>query len=155
VQTLEKVSRMSFEGMYTFGLLLVGLVIAVILGAVVYLAARNRRVRRETGREFRIAEVPVGTTPEESTQNTAERVAPREPRREFYKSMGLETTEDMKLRGYSIAEYRDELGGTQVRPDSGFIAAIKSYRQPDDESGTTSPLVRWRTCWSSCWRTTR
>ncbi len=45
--------------------------------------------------------------------------------------MGLETSEEMKLCIYSMAEYRDELGGTTQ--DNGFRAALKAYRQLDDE----------------------
>ncbi len=36
----------------------------------------------------------------------------------------------MKIRIYSIAEYRDELGG--IERDDGFEAALKVYRQFDD-----------------------
>ena len=64
----------------------------------------------------------------------------REPRREFYKSMGLETTEDMKLRVYSVEEYRDELGGARTTRGSDLVAAIKAYRQLlDDEWYEYSP----------------
>jgi hypothetical protein len=82
---------MSFEGIFTFELLLVVLVVAVTLGGFLYLATRDRRIRRETDREVGTADVPVGTAPEESIENTAERVAPHEPR-EFYKSIGLEAS---------------------------------------------------------------
>jgi hypothetical protein len=57
-------------------------------------------------------------------------------RREFYKSMVLETTEEMKVRVYSVEEYRDELGGAS---EGGFVAALKAYRQLDDEWIDYSP----------------
>ena len=88
---------MSFETIFMFELLLAAVVVAVISGGVIYLAIRNRRTRHETGGEVGKADVTVDTTPEESTEDTAER-APREPRREFYKSMGLET---------SVLEYKN------------------------------------------------
>ncbi len=47
--------------------------------------------------------------------------------------MGLETSEEMKIRIYSI-EYRDELGG--IKRDDGFEAALKVYRQFDEYSGS-------------------
>ena len=88
---------MSFETIFMFELLLVAVVVAVILGGVIYLATRNRRTRHETGREIGKADVTVGTAPEEPTEDTGER-APREPRREFYKSMGLDA---------SVPEYKN------------------------------------------------
>lgn len=51
--------------------------------------------------------------------------------------MGLETSEEMKIRIFSIAEYRDDLGGT--KRDNGFKAALKTYRQLDDEWYDYSP----------------
>jgi hypothetical protein len=42
--------------------------------------------------------------------------------------MGLETTEDMKLRRYSVEEYRNELGGTLAESNGNFVAALKAYR---------------------------
>ena len=129
---------MSSESIFMFELLLAAVVVAVILGGVIYLAIHNRRTRHETGGEVGKADGTVGTAPEERTEDTAER-APREPRREFYKSMGLETTEDMKLRLYSIEEYRDELGGTRADSDSGIVAAAKAYRHLDHEWHDYSP----------------
>ena len=80
-----------------FELLLVAVVVAVVLGAVIYLATRDRRTQHETGREVGKVDVTVGTAPEEPTEDTVER-ATREPRREFYKSMGLEE---------SVSEYEN------------------------------------------------
>jgi hypothetical protein len=128
----------SFETIFMFELLLAAVVVAAILGGVIYLAIRNRRTRHETGREVGKADGIVGTAPEEPTEDTLGR-APREPRREFYKSMGLETTEDMKIRLYSIDEYRNELSGTHAGPDGRFVAATKAYRQLDDEWYDYSP----------------
>jgi hypothetical protein len=128
----------SFETIFMFELLLVAVVVTVILGGVIHLATRDRRARHETGREVGKADVTVGTAPEEPTEDTVER-ASRQPRREFYKSMGLETTEDMKIRLYSIDEYRNELSGTHAGPDGRFVAATKAYRQLDDEWYDYSP----------------
>ncbi len=45
----------------------------------------------------------------------------------------------MKLRMYSVEEYRDELGGTRAGSNGGFVAALKAYRQLDDEWVEYSP----------------
>ncbi len=53
--------------------------------------------------------------------------------------MGLETTEDMKLRLYSIEQYRNGFGGAHTAGGNDFLAAIKAYRQLDDEWVEYSP----------------
>jgi hypothetical protein len=54
--------------------------------------------------------------------------------------MGLETSEDMKLRLYSSAEYESELGGeSYALSASGFLAALKAYRMLDGEWYDYSP----------------
>lgn len=123
---------MSFDMVFTLELLLVAVLVVAAIAGAVYLVLANRRTRLETGREVGTADIPVGAAPDEPAGSPAER-APRQPRREFYKSMGLETTEEMKIYLYSIEEYRDELGGTDAEPDSGFVAALKAYRLLDDE----------------------
>lgn len=132
---------MSLDTMFTFLLLLVVVVVAVAVGGAVYIAVANRRIRRETGRQVGTADIPVGAGPGEEADSptSREETSGREPRREFYKSMGLETTEDMKLRVYSVEEYREELGGSHTARGSGFVAAIKAYRQLDDEWYAYSP----------------
>ncbi len=133
---------MSLDTMFTLEVVLVVVLVAAAAGGAIYLALSNRRARREMGGEVGTTGVPVGTAPEESAEDTIERVeraALRERRREFYKSMGLETMEDIKLRLYSIEEYQDELGGSHARPDSGFVAATKAYRQLDEEWYDYSP----------------
>ncbi len=55
------------------------------------------------------------------------------------RAKGLETTEDMNIRLYSIEEYWEELSGTHAEPDSRFVAATKAYRQLDDEWYDYSP----------------
>ena len=40
------------------------------------------------------------------------------------------------MRVYSVEEYRDELGGAS---EGGFVAALKAYRQLDDEWIDYSP----------------
>ena len=130
--------------MFTFLLLLL-VVVAVAVAGATYIVVSNRRTRRETGREVGTADIPVGARtgvePDEDEGDRARRLEPRdrEPRREFYKSMGLETMEDMKLCVYSVEEYRDELGGTRAGSNGGFVAALKSYRQLDDEWVEYSP----------------
>jgi hypothetical protein len=48
--------------------------------------------------------------------------------------MGLETSEDMKLRLYYSAEYESELGGEgDALSASGFLAALKAYRMLDGD----------------------
>lgn len=51
--------------------------------------------------------------------------------------MGLETTEEMKIRLYSTGEYRDELGG--ATRNGGFRAVLRAYRQLDEEWYEYSP----------------
>jgi hypothetical protein len=130
---------MSLDTMFTLEVVLVVVLVAAAAGGAIYLVVSNRRARRETGREVSTVNIPVGTAPEEFAEDTIERASPREPRREFYKSIGLETREDMKLRLYSIEEYRDELGGTRADSDSGFVAATKAYRHLDHEWHDYSP----------------
>ncbi len=134
---------MSLNTMFTFLLLLLVVVVAVAVGGAAYIMVANRRTRRETGREVGSAGIPVGVPtgvePDEDEDGHTGRVEPRELRREFYKSMGLETTEDMKIRVYSVEEYRDELGGIRAGANGGFVAALKAYRQLDDEWVEYSP----------------
>lgn len=125
--------------LFTFELLLVAVVIAMIVGAALYIAATNRRSRSETGRRVGTADVPFGTAPGDPAAGEEPPLRLREPRREFYKSLGLETAEDMKLRVYSVDEYRNELGGTHAGSNGGFVAALKAYRQLDDDWVEYSP----------------
>ena len=53
--------RMSMDAMFTLELLLVAVVIIIIVAGAVYLATRDRRTRRETGRKVGTADAPVGT----------------------------------------------------------------------------------------------
>jgi hypothetical protein len=126
---------MSLDAMFTLELLLGAVVVVVIVAGALYISLRNRQIRRQTGRQEGTADVPVGTAADEAANGVTERTAPHQPpRREFYKSMGLETTEDMKLRLYSLDEYESELGGDSgALSGSGFLAALKAYRMLDDE----------------------
>ena len=72
--------RMSMDAMFTLELLLVAVVIIIIVAGTVYIATRNLRTRRETGRKVGTADAPVGTAPEEPTSGSAERTAPRPTR---------------------------------------------------------------------------
>ncbi len=125
------------DTLFTFELLFAAAVIAVVVGGVVYLTVRNRRIRRETGREVGTADPSVVTAPDEPAESSTERAA-APPRREFYKSMGLETNEDMKVRLYSVEQYQDELGGTVAR-EGDFVGALKAYRWLEDEWYDYSP----------------
>jgi hypothetical protein len=130
VVVIGGVIRMSLqEILFTFALLFAAVVIAVMGGAAVYVAVRNRRIRRETGREVGTADPAVVTARDEPAESPTQRAAPpAPPRREFYKSRGLVThEEDTKVRLYSIEQYRDELGGTVARED-GFVGALRAYR---------------------------
>ncbi len=53
--------------------------------------------------------------------------------REFYKSLGLGTGEQVKVRLYTLNEYRDDLGGSDSFEDEGFIGALKTHPQLDGE----------------------
>lgn len=58
--------------------------------------------------------------------------------REFYKSLGLGTGEQVKVRLYTLGEYRDDLGGDSPE-DGEFIGALKTYRQLGGEWRETPP----------------
>jgi hypothetical protein len=122
-------------------LLLAVAVIGIIVAGAIYLSLHDRRGQRQTSRRVRTGNVPTATSHDEPTDGAAERATPRRtPRREFYKSMGLETSEDMKLRLYSSAEYESELGGeSDALKASGFLAALKAYRMLDGEWYNYSP----------------
>src|SRR3712207_2123578 len=77
----------------------------------------------------------------DTTDGAADRsTSRRTPPREFYKSMGLETSQGMKLRLYSSVEYESELGGeSNALSASGFLAVLKAYRMLDGEWYDYSP----------------
>ncbi len=129
---------MSLDAMFTLELLLVAVVVVVIVAGALFITLRARRIRHQTGRRVGTADVPVGTAADEETGGgdvVTEGATPRRPpRREFYKSMGLETTEEMKIRLYSFEEYEDELGGeADALSRGGYVAALKAYRMLDEE----------------------
>ena len=59
--------------------------------------------------------------------------------REFYKSLGLGTGEQFKIRLYTLDEYRDDLGGSDSFGEEEFIGALKTYRQLDGDWYETQP----------------
>lgn len=60
--------------------------------------------------------------------------------REFYKSLGLGTGEQVKVRLYTLDEYRDDLGGGVGNlTDGRFIGAMKTYRKMGDDWYETPP----------------
>src|SRR5215213_1920725 len=121
---------MNLNTVVALELLLAVAVIVIIAAGAIYLSVYDRRSQRETSRRVRTGNVPVGTARDEPTDSAADRATSRRMRRrEFYKSMGLETSEDMKLRLYSSAEYESELGGeSDALSASGFLAALKACR---------------------------
>ena len=78
---------MTLDTIFTLEVVLMMVLLAAAAGGAIYLAVSNRRARRETDREVSIANIPanipVGTALEEYAEDTIERAAPREPRREF------------------------------------------------------------------------
>jgi hypothetical protein len=135
---------MSLDAMFTLELLLVAVVVVVSVAGALFISLRARRIRRQTGRRVGTADVPVGTAADEETGGgdgvNGGATPRRPPRREFYKSMGLETTEEMKIRLYSLEDYEGELGGEADALDrSGFVAALKAYRMLDDGWHDYSP----------------
>ena len=132
---------MNLNTVVALELLLAVAVIVIIAAGAIYLSVYDRRGQRETSRRVRTGNVPAGTARDEPTDGAADRATSRRmPRREFYKSMGLETSEDMKLRLYSSAEYESELGGeSDALSASGFLAALKAYRMLDGEWYDYSP----------------
>src|SRR5215212_283707 len=131
-------------------------VIVIIAAGAIYLSVYDRRGQRETSRRVRTGNVPAGTARDESADGAADRATSRRRRREFYKSMGLETSEDMKLRLYSSAEYESELGGeSDALSASGFLAALKAYRMLDGEWYDSTRHGKRQACWSYLTETTR
>lgn len=60
--------------------------------------------------------------------------------REFYKSLGLGTGEQIKIRLFTLDEYRNELGGDADSAGSErFVGALKAYRQFDGDWYETPP----------------
>ena len=69
---------MIFDTLFILELLLVAVLVTVILGGAIYLAARNRRIRREPGRHVETAGgAEGGAATDESDNGSAERAAPR------------------------------------------------------------------------------
>jgi|SRR5215212_2718373 len=132
---------MSLDTIFTLELVLAVGVLVIIVAGAIYLSLHERRGQRQTSRRVSTGNVPAGTAHGEPTDGAADRATSRRtPRREFYKSMGLETSEDMKLRLYSSAEYESELGGeSDALSASGFLAGLKAYRMLDGEWYDYSP----------------
>jgi hypothetical protein len=131
---------MNLNTVVALELLLAVAVVVIIAAGAIYLSVYNRRGQRERSRRVRTGNVPAETARDEPTDGAANRTTSRRRRREFYKSMGLETSEDMKLRLYSSAEYESELGGeSYALSASGFLAALKAYRMLDGEWYDYSP----------------
>ena len=132
---------MGLDTVVMLELLLALAVIVIIVAGAMYLSLHDRRGQRETRRRVSKGKVPAGTVRDEPTAGAVEKATSRRtPRREFYKSMGLEMSEDMKLCLYSSAEYESELGGeSDALSASGFLGALKTYRMLDGEWYDYSP----------------
>lgn len=60
--------------------------------------------------------------------------------REFYKSLGLGTGEQVKIRLFTLDEYREELGGdTDAIRNERFMGALKAYRRLEGDWHETPP----------------
>lgn len=111
---------MSFNLIFVLELLLVALLILGAIAGAIYLASGNRRGSERVD-------------PSAGLSGSPEQRAEMDPR-EFYKRMSLESDEDMKMRLYSMDDYRKELGGDPRSYGSGrFVAALKAYRPVGDD----------------------
>lgn len=82
-----------------------------------------------------------GREKEEFAEQARSRASERQgDGREFYKSLGLGTGEQVKIRLFTLDEYREDLGGDDSSfGDEKFIGALKTYRQFDDDWYETPP----------------
>ena len=111
---------MNFSQIFTFELVLVALLLLGAVAGGLYLLSRGGRAGDRAD-------------PTEGRSGLPEQRAQVDPR-EFYKRMTLENDEDMKMRLYSMDDYRRELGGDPGSHGGGrFVAALKAYRPVDDE----------------------
>jgi hypothetical protein len=126
---------MSLNTIFALEALLVVVVVVAVVAGAGYLTLHGRRTQHGTGRRIGTTNVSLRVAHDEPAEGfTTGTTFYRRPRREFYKSMGLQTSEDMKLRLYSPAEYESELGGEgEVLSGIGFVAALKGYRRLDGE----------------------
>jgi hypothetical protein len=91
--------------------------VAVVVGAAIYLATEGRR--SASGGVGPVAE-PARTSPPEGN----------EPRREFY--MAVSQEREVRLRLYSLDEYRKHLGGdADDARNRGMRLAMKAYTPMD------------------------
>lgn len=124
------------EGLFSFGLLFVLVIAVVVVGTAVY-AARLRRRGEDLTPERDVATPsgrPAGAAPDGTAASPTDVSAPSGAPHEYFKSMGLESGEEMKMRVYSLDEYAEELGGDAHTARSGHhIAVLKAYRPVDDE----------------------
>jgi len=124
------------EGLFSVGLLFVLVLAVVVVGAAVYAARLRRRGEDLTPeRDLAIPSVrPSGTAPKGPSPALPRPPHPLGSPHEYFKSMGLETGEEMKMRLYSLDEYEKDLGGDSHAARSGHhVAALKAYRPVDDE----------------------
>lgn len=77
---------------------------------------------------------------EEHHSQARKRASERGDGREFYKSLGLGTGEQIKIRLFTLDEYRDELGGDPASfGGERIMGALKSYRRMDSDWYETPP----------------
>ena len=121
----------NLEMLFLFELLLVVLMIIWLVAGAVYITLRDRRIRRETGRQVGTADIAVGATSQERASVTAQGPAPHQPpRRDFYERIGLQRGVQMKMRLYSLNDYESELKGDgDASGRDGYVVALKAYRR--------------------------
>lgn len=111
-----------------FIVLLIAMVVLSIVFAVgaAYVTRFEKRDREEFANQAR--------------SRSEERAERQGDGREFYKSLGLGTGEQVKIRLFTLEEYRDELGGdADSARRQRCKGALKAYRQLDDEWYETPP----------------
>ena len=127
--------------LFLFELLLVALMIIWMVAGGVYIAIRDRRIRRETDRQVGTADIAVGVTSQEQASITAQGPTPHQPpRRDFYERIGLQRGVEMKMRLYSLNDYESELKGDgDVFGRDGYVVALKGYMMLEDQWLDCSP----------------
>jgi hypothetical protein len=125
----------NLEMLFLFELLLVALMIIWMVAGAVYIAIRDRRIRRETGHHVGTADIVVGATSQERVNVMAQGPAPHQPpRRDFYERIELQRGVEMKMRLYSLNDYESELKGDgDVFRRDGYVVALKGYRMLEDQ----------------------
>lgn len=95
--------------------------VGLVLGAAIYLVTQGRRSPSDG--DSPVAE-PARTSPPET----------RTSRREFYMRVSQEKEREIRLRLYSLDEYREDLGGdADDARGRGLRAALKAYTSMEND----------------------